>query len=127
MVLSSSADPFAGAALLLGMSWIAWIAWIKSLFEKKTADDFTTPTRRMFVPIFLTLFAVAGSQFSEDNTLHNVVAVTLVLAVVIIICAILVSIFKRVTRAIAKKRGVDETKELHVRASAEESARNDES
>ncbi|CAB4681206.1 unannotated protein [freshwater metagenome] len=80
---------------MLGLSWVTWVGWIISLFQKKSADDFTTPARRMLIPIFFTIFAFEGYELSEESVLHNLVTGTATIAACIVICAALVFIFKR--------------------------------
>jgi hypothetical protein len=95
MVISQSADPWVVATLMVGLSWITWIGWIASLFQRKSPDDFTTPLRRMLIPIFFTILSFEGYQLSDESLLHYLVTGTGVIAVIIAVSAVLVTVFKR--------------------------------
>jgi hypothetical protein len=94
MVISQSAEPWVVATLMLGLSWITWIGWIGSLFQKKSEDDFTTPLRRMLIPVFFTIFAFDGYMLSDDSLLHYLVTGTGIIAASIVIGALTVTIYK---------------------------------
>jgi hypothetical protein len=96
MVISQSAEPWVLATLMLGLSWITWFGWIGSLFQKKSEDDFTTPLRRMLIPVFFTILSFDGYLPSDDSLLHYLVTGTGIIAVSIAVSAVLVTVWKRV-------------------------------
>ncbi len=102
MVISPSTEPWVVTALMLGLSWVAWIGWLGSLFRKKSADDFTTPARRMLIPVFFTIFSFEGYVLSESSILHNLVTGTATIAVCIVICASSAAIYKRLRSSLKK-------------------------
>jgi hypothetical protein len=95
MVISQSAEPWVVAALMLGLSWITWIGWIASLFQRKSPGDFTTPLRRMLIPIFFTIFSFDGYLLSNNSLLHYLVTGTGIIAASIVVSALAVTVFKR--------------------------------
>ena len=95
MVISQSAEPWVVAALMLGLSWITWIGWIASLFQRKSPGDFTTPLRRMLIPVFFTILSFDGYLLSDDSLLHYLVTGTGIIAASIVVSALAVTVFKR--------------------------------
>jgi len=107
MVISQSADPWVVATLMLGLSWITWIGWISSIFQKKSADDATTPLRRMLIPVFFTILAFHGYVISDDSIHHYLVTGTGIIAASIVVSAVSVTIFKRVQSAQSKTKNMN--------------------
>jgi len=108
MVISQSADPWAVATLMLGLSWITWIGWVASIFQKQSADDSTTPLRRMLIPVFFTILAFDGYVISGNSIRHYLVTGTGIMAASIVFSAVSVTIYKRV------KSGQSKTKNMNT-------------
>jgi hypothetical protein len=101
MVIPLDSESWVISTLMLGLSWITWIGWIASLFQKKSPDDFTTPLRRMLIPVFFTILSFEGYLLSDESLLHYLVTGTGIIAASIAASALLVTAVAKCTK---KKR-----------------------